>query len=339
MPEPDADARSDARPDYGADRDAHRQPSLRPLARDDGTFVMVAMDQRESLRAMLAETSGRAPGDVADEELRAFKLDVAEALAPAASGFLIDPEFGAALLGNNPHLPDGATRLSGERQITGGAGLIVAADLLSPRPGEIVGDARFDDSLDLAAHAATGVAAAKLLVVWRDDDRSDERVADAERFVAACAAAGLPSIVEGVVRATDAQRDNDTFDREATLLRCAAGLGALGPSLYKAEIPYFGRGEESRITKAAEELTAAVPCPWVVLSSHVERSDFAGAVLACCRGGASGLLAGRAMWTNALDASDRAHRQRRLREESVPFLRDLSGIVAAHGRPLTAVGP
>lgn len=301
-------------------------PGLRRLARDDGTFLMVAMDQRESLRAMLAQTSGRTPGDVADEELAAFKQEVAATLGPHGSGFLVDPQFGGSILA-----ADRADSVGpGAR-----TGLIVAADLLHSRPGEVVGEARFDETLDLPGYAARGVAAAKLLVVWREDDQLEERVADAERFVAACRAAGLPSIVEGVVRPTGRQREDDTFDREATLLRCARALGALGPSLYKAEVPYFGRDEAGRITKAAQEVTDSVPCPWVVLSSNVTRADFPAAVAACCRGGASGLLAGRALWTNALPAADRA---RTLREESVPYLRELSAIVSANARPFPAVG-
>ena len=56
--------------------------TLDALARDSGTFLMVAMDQRESLRGMM----DGAP----DERLRAFKLAVAQELSPYASGFLID---------------------------------------------------------------------------------------------------------------------------------------------------------------------------------------------------------------------------------------------------------
>ena len=51
---------------------------------------------------------------------------------------------------------------------------------------------------------------------------------------------------------------------------------------------------------------------------------------AACAGGASGLLAGRALWTNALDADD-AHVP--LREGSLPRLRQLAQIVDAYGRP------
>lgn len=264
---------------------------------------MVAMDQRESLRAML--------GGAGDEELVAFKADVAAVLAPEASGFLVDPQYGSRILAGD-----------------GKAGLIVAADTLVGTESEVVADARFDDALDLSGFARAGVAAAKLLVVWRDDGRKAERVADAARFVEACREAGLVSIVEGVVRPITSPT------REAELVECARELGAVGPTLYKAEVPYFGRGPAGRITDAAAEVSVAVGRPWVVLSSHVDRADFAGAVEACCRGGASGMLAGRALWTNALSSADR---RATLAAESVPYLRELSAVVAATARPWTAV--
>src|SRR5262245_40144533 len=134
---------------------------LENIARDDGTFLMTAMDQRESLRAMLAEASHRNANEVRDSELVAFKQDVADGLGPEASGWLVDPEFGAESL----------------RSPMSGTGLSGAADSLSPRPGEIVGDAVFDESLDLSGFAARGVAAAKLLVLWREDGGEQALVA------------------------------------------------------------------------------------------------------------------------------------------------------------------
>ncbi|WP_020574692.1 hypothetical protein [Actinopolymorpha alba] len=312
---------------------ASQSSTLARLARPDGTFVMVAMDQRESLRGMLADTSGRTPDTVEDDELRAFKLDVARALGPEASGFLVDPAYGSTIL-TNPYLLARPPHAVSRGESVGAPGRIVAADRLSPRPGEIVGDAAFDTGLDLVGYAGRGVAAAKLLIAWRDDDRVDERLADAARFVTACRDAGLLSIVEGVVRPAQSG-GGGSFDREATLLRCARELGALEPDLYKAEVPYFGRGDAGRITEAAARLTASIPCPWVVLSSHVERADFPTAVEACCQGGASGLLAGRALWTNALGTADRG---RTLRDESVPYLRELSALVSTSARPWTEVG-
>jgi sulfofructosephosphate aldolase len=95
-------------------------------------------------------------------------------------------------------------------------------------------------------------------------------------------------------------------------------------------VPLYGRGDPAEITRRAGEIDAALRVPWVVLSQGVEPGDFPAAVEACCRGGASGLLAGRALWTNALGAED-PHGA--VRAESVPRLQQLAAIVDAHGRP------
>jgi sulfofructosephosphate aldolase len=49
-----------------------------------------------------------------------------------------------------------------------------------------------------------------------------------------------------------------------------------------------------------------------------------------CKGGASGVLAGRAVWTSALAADDPAEL---LRSDSVPRLEQLGATVDTHGRP------
>jgi sulfofructosephosphate aldolase len=55
--------------------------SLGALARENGTFLMVAMDQRESLRTMLA---AHHPPPIHDAQLVRFKLAAARELAPYA---------------------------------------------------------------------------------------------------------------------------------------------------------------------------------------------------------------------------------------------------------------
>ena len=58
-------------------------------ARQNGTYAMVAMDQRESLRTMFRDHGH----DDGGRARRAFKTAVARELAPHASGFLIEPEL------------------------------------------------------------------------------------------------------------------------------------------------------------------------------------------------------------------------------------------------------
>jgi sulfofructosephosphate aldolase len=258
---------------------------------------MVAMDQRESLRTMLRER-GRRDDDAAVER---FKRSVARVLAPRASGFLIDRDCIHAV------------------EPLGDRGLILAVDVLEQEPGGIVEDTTLDDRPALRP----GVVALKLLVIWRDDERRADRVELARGFVELAAQHGLLSVLEPVVRVPEERR-------EAAIVEAARELGAVRPSLYKCQVPLAGQGPAGEITQWASEIDAVLPVPWVVLSQGVDPADFPRAVQACCAGGASGLLAGRALWTNALDGDDP---EPALRETSLPRLRELAAIVDDHGRP------
>jgi sulfofructosephosphate aldolase len=77
------------------DRSTDARPSaagLAGLARPNGTFAMLAIDQRESLRTLLV----RAGHGATDAHLSAFKVAVARHLSPAASGMLVDRVLGLA---------------------------------------------------------------------------------------------------------------------------------------------------------------------------------------------------------------------------------------------------
>jgi sulfofructosephosphate aldolase len=284
---------------------------LGALARESGTFLMVAMDQRESLRAMLGEHH---PAPVEDARLVGFKLAVARELSPYASGLLIDRDFGF-----EPLVREGA--------LAAGCGLMLAADAIVAEPGNPVGDTTLDSGLDLDRAAAAGVVALKFLVVWRDDGERRRRLEFAARFVELARAAGLVSIVEGVVRPA---AGGGPFDRDEAIVEAARELAAVGPSLYKVEVPLHGRGDPAELERRCREIDAAVGCPWVVLSSGVDPEDFPAAVETACRAGASGILAGRAVWRDTLAADDPAEL---LRERSVPRLLRLAEIVDRHGRP------
>jgi sulfofructosephosphate aldolase len=288
--------------------------SLDALARPSGTFLMVAMDQRESLRTMLAEHH---PGTIEDERLVRFKLAVARELGRYASGFLIDRHYGFDEVVRRELLPPSC-------------GLILAADALVQPPGGLVEDTHLDDDVLAPADDPTFTSiyitavALKLLVIWRDDDRRPARVEMAHRFVQLARSHGLLSVLEPVVRGPEG------FDREAAIVEAAAELGAVGCDLYKCQVPLEGRGASAEITARCKEIDAVLPCPWVVLSQGVDPAEFPAAVEAACRGGASGMLAGRAIWTAALAADDPTEL---LRSHSVPRLRELAAIVDRYGRP------
>lgn len=288
-------------------------PTLDPIARPSGGLAMVAMDQRESLRHMFDLAGSGRPGD---DVLVSYKRDVAAALGGHASGFLIDTDFGAAGIARDGLLP-------------AGCGMLVAADSLIQEDGGPVEDTE----LDLAAAdeaVRIGAVGIKLLVIWRRDARREARVELARRFVAAAAERGLLSVLEPVVRATDAEVEAGTWDAEEAIAEAARELSVLGQSLYKVQVPGAGQGSDEEVAAAAQRLAPHITGPWVVLSQGVTIEDFPRAVEAACKAGASGFLAGRGLWSDVVGAQDVPGE---LVERSVPRLQRLAAIVDAHGRP------
>jgi len=263
------------------------QDRLRRLARQSGALAMVALDQRESLRTMLA--AARGTETASDADLTAFKVMAARALSPFASAVLIDVEFGLD-----------AVRAAGA--IAGGCGLIVAADRLVQRPGGPVEDTDVDEAVLADDDIAAVADAYKLLVIWRPGGEA-RRAGVVGRFLDACRRRGRAAIVEGIVRGPDGGPPEP--QAHAALVRDAAlELAGVGPDLYKAEVPTLGAADDDEIREAAVTITDAIPCPWVVLSNGTPADRFDDATLAACRGGASGFLAGRAIWTASLSAPD-----------------------------------
>ena len=297
---------------------ARRNDAMARLARPSGAFAMVAMDQRESLRAMLAE---HLSGPVGVGRRVAFKVAVARLLSPHASALLLDMGEGVI-----PVLEAGA--LDPE------CALIVAADALVQPEGGLVDDTLLDEEIDLTHAASLGAVAAKLLVIWRSDRPAGVRQDLVRAFIERSHSAGLLAIVEGVVRPPNGIAEARWSDREAAVLEAARELGDLGPDIYKAQVPFNGVVAASEVTKACRAITDVLACPWVVLSSGVAIEAFPAAAEAACRGGASGFLAGRAVWRDALGEDPGPA----LRERSVPRLVQLGAIVDRAARPWSEAG-
>ncbi len=255
------------------------------LTRPSGAFAMLAIDQRESMRAMFGEYQ-KTP--VPDQQLTDFKLAALRALTPLASAVLIDRQF--------------AWRAAIDQQaVAAGCGLIAAADEFIPSTDEIVADVRIDDAVNPAAVKADGAVALKLLVLWRPDESAEARQTMVRDFIERCRKAGLLSIVEPVSRKP---RDGRAWDVNDGIQAAAAELGHLGADLYKAEVPLHGKGGERAVREASARLTRTIEGPWVVLSSGVSPDDFPQAVEWACREGACGFLAGRAVWRNVIGRAD-----------------------------------
>ncbi|MFU8853660.1 hypothetical protein ACNAW0_22130 [Micromonospora sp. SL1-18] len=260
-------------------------PDLSVLRRPSGGYAMLAIDQREAMRAMFAEHQSEPVGD---EQVTAFKLAAARILTPYASAVLVDRQFAF-------------DRVVEERAVAPGCALIAAADRFHPAHGELVGEVDIDPDVVPERVRRQGAVAAKLLVLYRPDTDPGARIAMVEQFADECRRAGLISIVEPVSRKP---LDGREWDWDEGVLAAAKELGARGTDLYKAEVPLRGQGDPDEIRRRCAQITEAVDGPWVVLSSGVPQDVFPDAVRLACAEGASGFLAGRAVWASCIGSSD-----------------------------------
>lgn len=257
---------------------------LQQCADDGGRFTMLAADQRRNLRRALRPDD---PGSTTAEELTEFKVELIRSLSGDVSAVLLDPEFGAAQA-----IASGA--------LSGSSGLIVALESTgyarSPhdRRSEIL------PGWSPAKAEALGASAAKLLVYFHPDAAGAQAQADlVARTADSCAEVDLPLIVEPL---SFSQTDEPLNSAEKTrvVVETAKVLGAIdGVDLLKMEFPATPDAEGSWKT-ACIELNVASPVPWVLLSAGVDFDTFLRQAEVACDAGASGVLAGRAVWKESV---------------------------------------
>jgi sulfofructosephosphate aldolase len=291
---------------------------LEAIAGADGTFAIVAMDQRNTLRRML--TAAERPTDA--DTMRAFKVDVTEALSPSASGVLLDPDFGVP-----------AAREAGA--MAHGCGMLVAAEPPERTSWEGEPRAGLDGGTTAAEVRAMGGDAVKLLVQLRPDrphrsgdpDLVAEVVEVVRTVVEDCASVGIPSVIETLLYALPGEDPLSPRRRAELITESARILSEVRPDLLKLEYPSDAAG-----CRAVGE---AVSVPWAMLSAGMDFEPFLEAIAnACDEGGASGFIAGRVYWKEAV-ALDGEERRAFLSGTARSRLERSLEAMAGHARPWT----
>ncbi|EIJ8930390.1 sulfofructosephosphate aldolase [Salmonella enterica] len=280
--------------------------TIKDITRASGGFAMLAVDQREAMRLMFAAAGAKTP--VADSVLTDFKVNAAKILSPYASAVLLDQQF--------------CYRQAVEQNaVAKSCAMIVAADDFIPGNGIPVDNVVIDKKINAQAVKRDGAKALKLLVLWRSDEDAQQRLDMVKEFNELCHSNGLLSIIEPVVRPP---RCGDKFDREQAIIDAAKELGDSGADLYKVEMPLYGKGARSDLLTASQRLNGHINMPWVILSSGVDEKLFPRAVRVAMEVGASGFLAGRAVWSSVIGLPDT---ELMLRDVSAPKLQRLGDIV------------
>jgi sulfofructosephosphate aldolase len=282
------------------------QYTIKDITRPSGGFAMLAVDQREAMRLMFAAAGAQLP--VTDRLVTDFKVNAARILSPYASAILVDQQF------CYPQVVE-------QNAVAQSCAMIVAADEFIPGNGIPVDSVVIDKKIDPKAVRLNGGKALKLLVLWRSDEDASQRIEMVKEFNQLCHSHGLVSIIEPVVRPP---RRGDKFNREQAIIDAAKELGNSGADLYKVEMPLSGKGSRKELLTASQRLNEHINMPWVILSSGVDEKLFPRAVSVAMTAGASGFLAGRAVWSSVIGLPDT---EMMLRDISVPKLQRLGEIV------------
>lgn len=290
--------------------------SLDDIASGSGTFAIIAMDQRNTLRRMFTAV-GR---EGTDQELRDAKADVARALTPTASGLLSDPTYGVPAI-------------TEANALAATCGLLVAAEPAERRSYNSEPRAHRDPALNAGWVTAQGGNALKFFLQLRADrpapgagepDLVAEAIAVTKEVIADCRASGVPVVIENLVYplpGTELQGQ----EREDAIVEAARVLNDLDIDLLKLEYP----GSAAGCRRLAEILDR----PWAVLSAGVPFTEFSQAMrVAFDSGGASGFIAGRSVWREAV-ALDGAEREQFLTGVARPRLAELTEIATTYARP------
>ncbi len=286
------------------------------LAEGD-VFGIIAFDQRGSYRKMM-------PPAASYETLAQVKSEIIGALSRDASAILTDPSYGL----------NAAMRMSPK------AGLLLALE-----KSGYSGDASFRKTELIPSWTPekirkTGASAVKFMVYYHPGSGAlaDELESLTRRVVADCHQWDLPVFLEPMSYSLDASISKDSAEfaaeRPSIVIETARRLSGTGADVLKLEFPHDIKFNQDRAQwqSACAALSEASTAPWVLLSAGVDFEQFKPQAQIACERGASGFLAGRAIWKEAA-AMSRANRADFLQNTARDRLRQLLDIASAAARP------
>jgi tagatose 1,6-diphosphate aldolase len=290
---------------------------LQQVANAKGVLTVCAIDHRESLRQALNEKN---PEAVSYRQMVALKLDLAGVVAPFASAVLLDPIYGAGQAIASGILP-GHTGLLVSAEKTGYSGAITA------RITELLPDWSVRKAKKL------GASAVKLLLYFRVDlkEIASKQLDLVGEVAEQCIEEDIPLLVESVSYPTAEEKNNpETFFKKKPelVVEAARSLTALPIDILKSEFPadIDYEQDEAKLKSYCRELSQVSRLPWVLLSAGTDFERFRKEVEIACKAGASGFMAGRALWQEASHMSSREERQNFFKSQTVSRLKELTQV-------------
>jgi len=297
---------------------------LQQLANGNGILAVCALDHRESLRRAL---NPKNPEAVSYQEMVDFKVDLCQAVAGFASAVLLDPVYGAAQAIASGVLP-------------GHTGLLVSLEK-SGYTGEST--ARITELLprwSVKKIKRLGASAVKLLIYFRVDleEVASRQLELVKKVARQCIEEDIPFLVEALTYPTAEEKDSpEIFSKKKPelVIEAARRLTSLPIDVLKSEFPadIDYEKDDVKLGMYCRRLDKASQLPWVLLSAGTDFVRFRKQVEIACRNGASGFMAGRALWQEAARIGSREERMTFFKNQTVARLRELTGMADKWASP------
>jgi tagatose 1,6-diphosphate aldolase len=308
---------------------------MRRMADAAGRFKMTAVDQRPPIKNPIRAKRGTA--EAPWEDVAGFKELLIRELQGESSAMLLDPHYA---------YPRGVTMLDARLGLV----LTLEDSIFREVDGGRLSSEIDDWSVEKIKRA--GGDAVKVLTWYRPD--ADAAVCAAQqaftqRVGDACRKFDIPFVFELLVYplARDAEQTSDYVEmktKQAQLVIDSVQAFAdprFGVDLFKLEspvpagdVPEPGAPGSESVQGLFNELDRAAGRPWVMLSAGAGMDEFRRVLHYAYAAGASGYLAGRAIWLKAFQRfPDWDGIRDELRSEAVPYMRGLNSLTDASARP------
>ena len=277
-----------------------------------GCMMVIACDQRGGMRTLLGATPEE-QANIDNGILGNTKADITRYLASGAACVLVDPICAVPSLVNDGILPRDTAML---------IGIDASGWDTSPEGYRI---SKMVDGISARRVRELGGTGGKIMIYLRMDYEAanTKNLATLRATIEDFAREDLLLVVEFLTYRLEGE-SREEYEAKFPMLIQEGTRACLELGSKVLKIPYPGSEEAcAAITKIAG------PVPWAVLSAGVDHSVFLGQVEAAIKNGASGVIAGRALWKDCISL-DRKVSKERLSTIGLSRLREIQAIVRRH---------
>ncbi|MEO1286169.1 MAG: tagatose 1,6-diphosphate aldolase [Chloroflexota bacterium] len=253
----------------------------------NGHFIVMAIDHRGNLFGRLNQ---HASHPLTDDDFVTFKQSVTRALMPHTSAILADPKY--AIVGSIAN-----------HVISGDKGLIAPIEITDYDTHPSQRSMTRIPNWSVKKIKMMGGDGVKSLLPYNPQAENHAETIDFVQYlINECTTYDIPLFLEPIPYALDPSATLSNADLLQMSVEMCQTFSQMGVDSLKLPFPVNHKLSQdmSQWQDACEAITEACDVPWALLSAGVDFDTFLKQTEIACQAGASGVIVGRAIWTEAI---------------------------------------